>query len=69
MINLFRRPKLDHSDRDRITRLENDVAQARDDLNNLLQTVESGSRQINQRLDRLENITRVLHLREENDAS
>lgn len=67
MINLFRRPKLDHSDR--ITRLENDVAQARGDLNNLLQTVESGSRQINQRLDRLENITRVLHLREENDAS
>lgn len=69
MINLFRRPKLDHSDRDRIARLENDVAQARGDLNNLLQTVESGSRQINQRLDRLENIMRVLHLREENDAS
>ena len=69
MINLFRRPKLDHSDRDRIARLENDVAQARGDLNNLLQTVESGSRQINQRLYRLENITRVLHLREENDAS
>lgn len=69
MINLFRLPKLDHSDRDRIARLENDVAQARGDLNNLLQTVESGSRQINQRLDRLENITRVLHLREENDAS
>ena len=68
MINLFRRPKIDQSDRDRITQLEKDVAQARGDLNNVLQNIESGSRQINQRLDRLETITSVLHLREHDGA-
>lgn len=63
MLNLFRRPKIDTSYVERQVKLENDIAVVRGELNNILQTVESGSREVDKRLRRLENIERVLEIR------
>jgi len=63
MLNLFRRPKIDTFYVERQVKLENDIAVVRDELNNILQTVESGSREVDKRLRHLENIERVLKIR------
>lgn len=69
MLNLFRRPQPDHAYHERQERLENDIAEVRGKLNNILQTVESGSREVNKRLDRLENIADILRIRGEHGVT
>lgn len=68
VFRLFRRPPstdLSESEKARLSTLEREVAQLRGNYKNVLQSVESGARQIHSRLDRLERITQVLHLRED----